>query len=70
MKFFAFSFLAVFAVWAVGVVNIDIATKKIPNARVVLGAKLLLLALGLLMLNSYLGSAGYAASLINGLAGH
>ncbi len=64
MKFFAFSFLAVFAVWAVGVVNIDIATKKIPNARVVLGAKLLLLALGLLMLNSYLGSAGYAASFL------
>ena len=62
MKFFGVSFLAVFAIWAVGVVNVDIATKKIPNAKVALGAKLMLLALGLLVLNTYLGSGGAVPS--------
>ncbi len=62
MKFFSLSCLAVFVIWAVGIVNIDIATKKIPNARVALGAKLILLALGVMMLNTYQGSVGSATS--------
>ncbi len=47
------------------VVNIDLALKKIPNAKIVLGGKLLLLALGLLLLNSYMGSRGAVSSYLN-----
>ncbi len=62
MKFFSLAYLAVFAVWAVTVVNIDLATNKIPNARLALGAKLMLLALGLHALNTYLGGRGETLS--------
>ena len=62
MKFLGFAFLAAFAVWAVGVVNIDIATKMIPNSRLALGGRLILLALGLLLLNTWLGRTGAVTS--------
>jgi hypothetical protein len=65
MKLFYLPYLAVFAVWAVTVVNIDMAIKKIPNAKIVLGGKLLLLALGLLLLNSYMGTRGAVSSYLN-----
>ncbi|MBI4801008.1 MAG: prepilin peptidase [Elusimicrobia bacterium] len=65
MKFFSLSYLAVFSVWAVTVINIDLATNKIPNVRIALGAKLLLLALGLHMLNTYLGGRGAVLSYLN-----
>lgn len=65
MKFYSLFCLVVFSVWAVGVVGVDMASKKIPNARLLLGTKLLLLALGLLLLNSYLGAHGRSASFLN-----
>lgn len=65
MKYFSLSYLAVFSAWAVAVVNIDLATNKIPNARIVLGAKLLLLALGLHAVNTWLGGQGKVLSYLN-----
>ncbi|MBU2573123.1 MAG: hypothetical protein KKH28_03485 [Elusimicrobia bacterium] len=65
MKLFSLAYLAVFSVWAVTVVNIDLASNKIPNARIALGAKLMLLALGLHMLNTYLGGRGAVISYLN-----
>lgn len=64
MKLFSLAYLAVFSVWAVTVVNIDLATNKIPNARIALGAKLMLLALGLHALNSYFGWRGESLSFL------
>ena len=65
MKLFHLLYLAVFAVWAVTVVNIDMALKKIPNAKLVLGGRLLLLALGLELLNTYMGERGVVSSYLN-----
>jgi len=65
MKFFGLAYLAVFSIWAVNVVNIDMAVKRIPNARVLLGAKLLLLALTLLLVNSWMGARGGVSSYLN-----
>jgi len=65
MKFFGLAALSVFAVWSVAVVNVDMAVKRIPNAKIVLGAKLLLLALGLLLVNSYMGTRGAVSSYLN-----
>jgi hypothetical protein len=65
MKFFGLACLAAFSVWAVTVVNIDLAIKKIPNAKIVLGVKLLLLALGLELLNTYMGERGAVSSYLN-----
>ncbi|OGS07496.1 MAG: hypothetical protein A2270_09530 [Elusimicrobia bacterium RIFOXYA12_FULL_51_18] len=65
MKFFGLAALSVFAVWSVAVVNIDMAVKRIPNVKIVLGVKLLLLALGLLLLNSYMGTRGAVSSYLN-----
>ncbi|MFA6434576.1 MAG: hypothetical protein WCW52_07770 [Elusimicrobiales bacterium] len=65
MDFFGLVYLTVFSIWALGVVNADLATGKIPNSRAALGAGLLLGALGLLLLNSCLGSIGVAAGYLN-----
>ena len=65
MKFLGFACLAAFAVWGIGVVNIDLATKKIPNSRLALGARLMLLALALLAINTWLGRGGAVTSYLN-----
>lgn len=55
----------IFAAWAVGVVNVDLATKKIPNAKLVAGLKLLLLAAGALFVNTLLGLYGSTTDFLN-----
>ncbi|MBI5745088.1 MAG: prepilin peptidase [Elusimicrobia bacterium] len=65
MKYLNLLFLAAFAWWGVSVAAIDMATRKIPNSKVVFGFRLLLLALGLLAVNSWLGYQGQAASFLN-----
>jgi len=62
VKFLTLAILAVFSAWSASVVSVDMATKKIPNARIALGGKLLLAALGALCLNSYIGTLGSAGS--------
>jgi hypothetical protein len=58
VKFFPLLCLAVFSAWSAGIVGADMAGKKIPNARLLLGAKLLLAALLVLCVNSWLGWRG------------
>ena len=65
MKLFFAANLVAFAVWAISIVNIDLAVKKIPNAKVLLGGKLLLLALGMLAVNSLLGWHGTVTDYLN-----
>lgn len=65
MKIFSAVFFLAFAAWAMGVVNVDLATKKIPNARLAAGLKLLLLAAGALFLNTLLGLYGSTTDFLN-----
>lgn len=65
MKIFSAVFFLVFAAWAVGVVNVDLASKKIPNARLAAGFKLLLLAAGALLANTLLGLYGATTDFLN-----
>lgn len=65
MKYLYLVYLAAFSWWGVSVVGVDMASRKIPNARITAGFKLLLLALGLLALNTALGHYGRSASYLN-----
>ena len=65
MEFFPSICLAVFLIWAISVAGTDLAMKKVPNARLAIGAKLLLLALAILALNSYMGTRGESESFLN-----
>ncbi|MDT8286362.1 MAG: hypothetical protein RQ748_04555 [Elusimicrobiales bacterium] len=65
MKVYAVVSAVVFAAWAVKVVNTDLALKKIPNAQTAAGCKLLLLALGLMTVNSLLGWTGEVTDYLN-----
>ncbi|HOI41818.1 MAG TPA: hypothetical protein PK523_02650 [Elusimicrobiales bacterium] len=65
MKLYYAASLTVFAAWAMKVVNTDLALKKIPNAQTVLGFKFLLLALGVMAVNSLLGSTGEVTDFLN-----
>ena len=55
MKYLQFAYLAVFSWWGVSVVSGDMASRKIPNAAIMLGWRLLLLALGLQLANTAYG---------------
>ena len=65
MKYLHLVYLAAFSWWGVSVVGVDMATRKIPNARIVFGFRLLLLALGLLAVNTLLGHYGHTTSYLN-----
>lgn len=65
MKYLHLIYLAAFSWWGVSVVGVDMASRKIPNSKIILGFRLLLLALGLLLVNSALGAYGRAASYLN-----
>ncbi|OGR45463.1 MAG: hypothetical protein A2X35_08095 [Elusimicrobia bacterium GWA2_61_42] len=65
MKYLNMIFLAAFAWWGVSVVAGDMASRKIPNSRIIFGSRLLLLAVGLLLVNSALGAYGQVNSYLN-----
>jgi len=65
MKYLSLIFLVAFSWWGVSVVGVDLATRKIPNSKLVFGARLLLLALGLLLVNTALGVDGRVGSYLN-----
>lgn len=58
-------FLAAFTAWAVSVVSRDMATRKIPNASIVTGLKLLGAGLAVFALYTWLGYAGQVSSFLN-----
>ena len=58
MKNLSLFFLAVFTAWALPVVSRDLATRKIPNASIVTGFKLLVLSLAVFASYSWLGRRG------------
>lgn len=65
MKYLGFIYLVAFSWWGVSVVSVDMATRKIPNSKLVFGSRLLLLALGLLLVNTALGVDGRVSSYLN-----
>jgi hypothetical protein len=67
--------IAAFLLWGLGVVREDMRSRKIPNARIAVGLKVLAFALALQVLNTALGLYGRADSFLNPvfyrlLAGH
>lgn len=58
-------FLAVFTAWAARVVARDMATRKIPNASVLAGAKLIAAGIAAAALYTWLGHAGRVQSFLN-----
>ncbi|MDQ7772264.1 MAG: hypothetical protein RDU13_01945 [Elusimicrobiales bacterium] len=75
MKYLALLTFAAFLLWGLGVVREDAERRKIPNARIAAGLKLLFFALALQALNTALGMSGRADSFLNPefyrlLAGH
>ncbi len=65
MKLVSMLFLAAFTAWSVSVVSRDLATRKITNASIKAGFKLLLIGLAALGLYTWLGYAGRAQSFLN-----
>lgn len=65
MKYLGLIYLVAFSWWGVSVVAVDMATRKIPNSKLVFGGRLLLLALGLLLVNTALGVDGRVSSYLN-----
>lgn len=65
MKYLPLIFLAFFSWWGVSIVSIDMASRKIPNFKIAQGYRFLLLALGLLLVNTVLGVNGQVASYLN-----
>lgn len=65
MKNISLLFLAVFTAWAVSMVSRDLATRKIPNAGIITGLKLLGTALAVFGVYTWLGYAGRADSFYN-----
>jgi hypothetical protein len=65
MKYAQLVYLAVFSWWGVSVTSVDMASRKIPNSKILLGARLLLLALGLHLVNTGLGAYGQVTSYLN-----
>lgn len=65
MRIFFAVYFSVFAAWSLSVVSSDQALKKIPNAKVLLGMKLLLLAAFALAVNSLLGWNGTVTDYLN-----
>ena len=58
MRLVSLTFLALFGLWAASVVSADQATSKIPNKKILLGAKILLAALCAQLFVTYLGYKG------------
>jgi hypothetical protein len=65
MKNISLLFLAAFTAWAAAVVSRDIATRKIPNASIITGLKLLGLVLAVFAAYTWLGYAGRTSSFFN-----
>jgi hypothetical protein len=65
MKSLSLLFLAAFTVWALPVVSRDMATRKIPNASLLNGVKLLALTLAVYAGYTAFGYAGRANSFLN-----
>lgn len=62
MKILSPLFLAAFAAWGVSVVSVDLATRKIPNASIKNGFKLLAAGLAAFGFYTWAGYAGYNSS--------
>ena len=65
MKYLPLLYLTVFSWWGVSVVSVDMASRKIPNSKIAQGYRFLLLALGLLLVNTVLGVNGHVDSYLN-----
>ncbi|MBI4352222.1 MAG: hypothetical protein HY550_12370 [Elusimicrobia bacterium] len=65
MKYVSLLFLAAFTAWSASVVSRDLATRKISNASIRTGFKLLAAALAALGLYTWLGYAGRVDSFLN-----
>ncbi len=65
MKNISLLFLAAFTAWAVTMVSRDLATRKIPNAGIITGLKLLGAALAIFAAYTWLGYTGRADSFYN-----
>lgn len=65
MKALSLLFLAAFTAWALPVVSTDMATRKIPNASLLTGLRLMGLALGAFAVYTALGYAGQVDSFLN-----
>lgn len=66
MKYASMLFLAAFTAWSASVVSRDLATRKITNASILNGFKLLAAGLAALVFYTWLGYTGRAQSFLNG----